>query len=294
MVNRRQIVDPPTFTPLPYGLLSVAQHPPIGDGHWQNGVTYQSRCLNAGDTTYSADCGMAVTGTGPAPPPPALTDNVDLTTRGATAFTAYAEFDCAPVGMANAAKIAEDALAQSADYDVERAFWTGKAANQTVVFPHLAANADIIDGDTLLQSTASVVVTGTPAPTVALGLLEQAIADCSNGQGVIHVQRKVLPALFKAQVIEIRGGQIVTKGGNLVAAGAGYPGTGPAGQAVTSSTSWMFATGPVFAYASQTRVNDLRTALDRTTNTVKYIAERTYVIGWDCCHAAVQTDISAA
>jgi hypothetical protein len=100
--------------------------------------------------------------------------------------------------------------------------------------------------------------------------------------------------LFKSQVIEVRGGVLMTKSGNLVAAGSGYPGTGPSGQAITPTTSWMFATGPVFAYASQTRVNDLRTALDRSTNTVKYIAERTYVIGWDCCHAAVQTDISAA
>lgn len=294
MVNRRQIVDPPTFTPLPYGLLSVAQHPANADGHWQNGVTYQSRCLNAGDTTYADDCGMAVTGTGPAPPAPDLSDNVDLTTRGATAFVAYAEFDCAPVGMPDALKIAQDALAQSADYDVERAFWTGKAANTSVVFPHLAATADVFDGDILLQSTATVAATGTPAPSVALGLLEQAIGDCSNGQGVIHVQRKVLPALFKAQVVEVRGGVLVTKSGNLVAAGSGYPGTGPSGQAITSTTSWMFATGPVFAYASETRLNDLRSALDRTTNTVKYIAERTYVLGWDCCHAAVQTDISAA
>lgn len=294
MVNRRQIVDPPTFTPLPYGLLSVTQNPTAADLHWMNGITYQSRCLNAGDTTYADDCGMAVTGTGPAPPAPDLVDNVDLTNRGATAFVAYAEFDCSPVGMADAQKIATDALQQSAPYDVERAFWTGRAANTAVVFPHLAATADVLDGDVILQSTATVAATGSPSPSVALGLLEQAIADCSNGQGVIHVQRKVLPALFKSQLIEARGGQLVTKSGNLVAAGAGYPGTGPAGQAITATTSWMYATGAVFMYASQARVNELREALDRSTNTAKFIAERTYVIGWDCCHAAVQTDISAA
>jgi hypothetical protein len=294
MVNRRQIVDPPTFTPLPYGLLSVTQNPTPGDPHWQNGITFQSRCLNAADTTYSADCGIAVTGTGPAPAPAPRQDNVDLTNRGATAFSVYAEFDCAPVGMANAAKIAEDALAQDGVYDVERAFWTGVAGGQTVVFPHLAANAQILDGDVVLQSAATVAVTGTPAPTVALGLLEQAIVDCSNGQGVIHVQRKVLPTLFYHNLIEARGGQLVTKSGNLVAAGSGYPGTGPAGQAITATTSWMFATGPVFAYASATRVTSQRDALDRTTNTVKYIAERTYLLGWDCCHAAVLVDTSAA
>jgi hypothetical protein len=298
VVNRRQIVDPPTFTPLPYGLLSVTQNPTTADAHWANGITYQSRCLNAADTTYSSDCGIAVTGTGattgPAPAPAGRTGNTTLTNRGATAFSVYAEFDCAPVGMADAAKIAEDALAQDGAYDVEHAFWTGVAGGQSVVFPHLASNADVTDNGVLLQSTATVAVTGSSAPTVALGMLEQSIADCSNGVGVIHVQRKVLPTLFYHNLIEVRGGQLVTKSGNLVAAGSGYPGTGPAGQAITATTSWMYATGPVFVYASPTRINDVRTGLDRTTNTMKYIAERTYLLGWDCCHTAVLVDISAA
>lgn len=294
MVNRRQNVNPPTFTPSQFGLLTVAQTPDSSDAYWQNGVTYQVRCVNSADTWY--DPCIAVTGTGAPPAAPAKTGSANLVTRGATPFTVYAEFACSPIGIDDASKIATDALAQSANWEVEFAFWTGLAGGKSVVFPHLAASTQVLDADgIILQSAATTIVTGAGVNVrVGLGLLEEAIGNCSNGQGVIHVQRKVASALFYSQLVEMRGGQLYTKTGNLVAVGSGYPGTGPTGQAITSTTSWMFATGAVFAYTGPVRVLNQRETLDRTTNTVAMLAERTYLLGWDCCHAAVQVDISAA
>jgi len=293
VANRRQNIDPPTFTPSQYGLLTVAQTPPSADAHWMNGVTYQTRCINSADTIYDA-C-IAVTGTGPPPAAPSKTNNTSLVFRGATPFTVYTEFACAPIGIADAQQIATDALAQSAPWEVEYAFWTGKAANQNVVYPHLAAGTQVLDADSIILQSAATTVTGSAVNVrVGIGLLEEAIGNCSNGQGVIHVQRKVLSALFFSQLVESRGGQLFTKSGNLVAVGSGYPGTGPTGQAITAITSWMFATGTVFAMTGPVRVLNQRETLDRTTNTVAMLAERTYLLGWDCCHAAVQVDISAA
>jgi hypothetical protein len=53
----------------------------------------------------------------------------------------------------------------------------------------------------------------------------------------------------------------------------------------------MYATGAVFYFRGDVMVNPRAESLDRSVNTVKMIAERTYVLGWDCCHFAVQTSL---
>ena len=42
-------------------------------------------------------------------------------------------------------------------------------------------------------------------------------------------------------------------------------------------------TPPIFAYRTNPRVFSRETTLDRTVNTVEAIAERTYLLGFDCC-----------
>ena len=46
-----------------------------------------------------------------------------------------------------------------------------------------------------------------------------------------------------------------TWNGNLVAAGAGYPGTAPDGSDPAAGTSWIYGTGPVFIYRSDVSYN---------------------------------------
>jgi hypothetical protein len=290
----RLIVNAPTFTPSPYGLLSVAQQVTPDGPHWQNGITWQTRCLvPMGQLTYD-EC-ISVTGSGESPPEPSpKTDVVDLTYRGATPFTAYAKFDCSLAGMDEALKIASDALAQSESWQVERAFWTGIADDTAVVFPHLAANAEVLDAQSIeLQSPASIVVTGAAIDVATgLGLLEAALADCYNGVGVIHVPVKLLPTLQAHSLVVAQSGKLRTLNGNLVSVGGGYPGTSPSGAAPATGEAWMYATGAVFMYRSEVKIPaDKISSVNRTTNTREMIAERTYVLGWDCCHHAVLVDL---
>lgn len=276
----RQLVDLPTaFTPLPYGLWDTVQQP-SGDGpHWQQGINWIERCP-VGGSTYD-EC-LSVTGTGAPPEPPAKTANVDQTTRGALPFTVVAEFECAPVGLGEAESVASDALARVEQTQVETAFWTGVAGGQPVVFPHLAADTEVLDGTVVLQPVASPAVTGADVAQ-ALGALEQELADCYAGQGLIHVPRSVLPTLAAWNLIVERDGRLYTTAGNLVVAGTGYTGSGPDGAAPAAGTAWIYATGAAWGYRSDPYVTRLRDSLDRTSNTLRMLAERTYLIGFECC-----------
>jgi hypothetical protein len=276
----RQLIDLPTvFTALPYGLWDTIQTPSSDGSHWQNGVTWIERCPT-GATTYD-EC-LSVTGVGAPPEPPAKTANVEQNIRGALPFTVYAEFECSPVGLAEAESVASDALARVEQTQVETAFWTGAAGGQAVVFPHLAADTEALDGDIVLQPVASPAVTGADV-VHALGALEQELADCYAGQGLIHVPRSVLPTLAAWNLIVERDGRLYTTAGNLVVAGTGYTGSGPDGAAPAAGTAWIYATGAAWGYRSDPYVSRLRDSLDRTSNTLRMLAERTYLISFECC-----------
>jgi hypothetical protein len=42
----------------------------------------------------------------------------------------------------------------------------------------------------------------------------------------------------------------------------------------------------VFGYRSDVFATQVRDSLDRAENTVEMLAERTYVMAWECCHMA--------
>ena len=296
MPGPRVEVSPPTTTPSPYGLLSVVQtRYDVADQHWRNGVIYGPLCgLNGGNggaVTFDDFC--AVSGVGSKAP------TAGRFWRGATPFTPYAEIDCSPVGgfwddptFADAEQLVAAALQRSESWQVERAFWTGSApvgANNLQVYPHLAANAAVLSTGDLFAvtlQTAATTITGTVDPVEGLGWLEKRLADCYGQQGVIHITPMIAVAMDAYGLLKKVAQQLQTINGNLVAIGNGYPGTGPDGT-TTAGAEWAYATGAVFAYRSgqvQFRRED---SFDRTENTLKMIAERTYVLGWDCCHFAI-------
>jgi hypothetical protein len=289
VAGARQIVDPPAFTSLPYGLWDAAQTRTPDNPHWQQGITWIERCPT-GDTTYD-EC-LSVTGTGAPPEPAVKTDNVDQTFRGATPFTIFTEFDCSPVGLRDAATVAEDALARIENQQLETAFWTGTAGAQTLVFPHLAADAEVVDEqDIVLQPAATPLVTGGADVAHALGALEAELADCYAGQGIIHVPRDALPTFAAWNLVVEEGGRLFTRAGNLVVVGGGYTGTGPDGAAAPEGRSWIYATGAVFGYRGEVQVRSPRESIDRAANTLRMIAERTYVLGFECCLIAALVDL---
>jgi hypothetical protein len=296
MAGPRQIVDGPSFAPLPYGLWEAVQQPAAAGPHWQNGITWIDRCPT-GDTVMD-EC-IAVTGTGGAPTGQAtLSSNTVQTNRGATSFTVYAEFDCSPVGLSDAASVASEALDRVEQWQVERAFWTGVAGKSgtvatTTVFPHLAANATLSDSaGILLQPAASPTATGSDDDVaIVLGKLEAALDDCYHGAGLIHVAREAVDTLFAWNLLRDMDGKLYTKAGHRVVVGAGYTGSGPDGTAAAANTSWMYATGAMFGYRSAVDMPTTTQSFDRVENTYHLIAQRTYVLGFECCLLAARVNL---
>lgn len=292
--SMRLVVEPPVFQPSPYGLLTVADPRPTTDPHWQMGITYVDTCGGAGVTldpcTTSAP---AITGAGSIP------SKAPTTTRsmwGATPFTIFVEVDCSPVDFWERREdVMRQALNRFESFQVERTFWTGLAPERNNsggtangVFPHLAANAAVIEtgniGPAITLQQAATVPTGAALNAVdALGVLEGALAGCLNGTGTIHVPQALAPTL--ALLLQKQGNRLVTPNGNTVAIGAGYPGTSPSGTAPALGTAWMYATGPVIMYRSEPNMRLLEGGglLNRSIDTVKAIVERTYLLAYDCC-----------
>lgn len=302
MAGARQIIDGPLFTPLPNTLWDAAQH--LGTGtvgaHWQQGVTWMDRCRGGG-TVYE-EC-IAVTGTGGTPAAQiAMASNVTQQYRGATPFTVYAEFDCSPVGQEKTYTYdkAVEALDASEAYQVGKAFWTGTAgssgAAQTTVWPHLAANSTLDDPQIIRLQTAATVVTGGLAssqdPAAVMGLLESSLASCYGGQGVIHIAPTALPSFVAWDLVGGENGEpLRSPAGHLVISSPGYTGTGPDGTTPAAPTSWVYATGAVFGFRSDVFARPFPSTFDRSENTVKHIASRTYLLGFECCLYAALVDL---
>jgi hypothetical protein len=285
-------VNPPSFTLPPYGLLTAVDMRSGSDPHWLAGVEWQTVC-GGGGSTYdecvwlNATNGLVISGAAPKVP------TADTSTWGATPFTVYEEIDCSPVGFYDdAEKRVRDTLIRNEQFQVERIFWSGAVGDQALgQYPHLASTTQVnavgANGFVTTLQNAATVITGTGlCAQAALGLLEDTFADCYRGTGVIHVPLQLIPYFDEAYLLHREGNRLVTTNGNTVVAGSGYPGTSASGT-TTAGALWMFMTPPVFAYRSAIRVFTKETALDRTVNTVKAIAERNYLLAYDCCLVAV-------
>lgn len=253
--------------------------------HWEAGVIWEPLCAAAG-ATYD-EC-LVVTGAGVVAEPAVKTATEVSNRRAATPFTVYARKDCSAPGTWEdmPADIIES-LTEGEGWQVERTFWTGLAGGNKVVSPHLAANASLIDNNDTLQLAATQVVTGTGVDLVeGLGKLEQALANCYQGQGVIHVPVGLAAEMAtQLQLIKV-GSRYQTPAGNLVALGRGYTGSAPDGTS-TANTYWIYATGAVFYMRGALRQVTNTQAFRENVNTLQQLAERTYIVGWDCCLLAV-------
>lgn len=286
MTSGRNFVRAPARTSLLYGLESVAQVLPDGDAHWRLGVR-----------TDVDPCGTAnvATETCPATGAPATkTATGPMTTRTSNPFTVYSMPVCSTVGRTSEWEdIVKRGLLAGEWRAVEREFWTGDAGT----IPHLAEDTAVtgigFDANVVEQSAATVVTGGPVGVTYGLALLEEALGSCYGAEGVIHVPPAVLTVMKGAGLIIVDGNRLRTPNGHLIAAGAGYPGTSPAGGAATPGTRWIYATGAVWITRSDIDVTGtVGQAVDRAKNTLWLVAERTYLLGWDCCHLAMQVSIS--
>jgi hypothetical protein len=128
-------------------------------------------------------------------------------------------------------------------------------------------------------------------PVEGLALLEKTIGGTKKA-GVIHASPATITywSRFKLITEPTKAGLLYTMSGTSVVDGFGYigavpdaAGTMPAGT-LSATEDWAFATGPLKIWREPgitVYPGTYLEALDRTSNTLTYFAERTYVITWD-------------
>jgi hypothetical protein len=180
----------------------------------------------------------------------------------ATAFVVFGEALCSPIGGGfNEVKGLADAhLFAREEARAEQAFWTGDLGNT----PNLSG------------------ANGYPAPVSAgthdtaedaLAAVEYGIGVEYGSQGVIHMSRRTASLL--AKYLENRGGRLYTRALQTpVVAGAGYP-----------DVPEIIGTPALLGYRSEVFTSSARPGdlLDRASNDLYAVAERTYVVGFDPC-----------
>jgi len=102
---------------------------------------------------------------------------------------------------------------------------------------------------------------------VGLAVAEQELADLYRGAGVLHMSRGTATVLCDNLYMD--GGIMRTKLGTPVAIGGGY-----------DTPGLIYGTGPVVIYRGE--VDTRQQAISKPNNKVSYIAQRDYVVGWDC------------
>lgn len=83
------------------------------------------------------------------------------------------------------------------------------------------------------------ITSGATSVQDAFAVLEQQIGEASANRGMIHLRPMALHGLVEADVVRREGNIWLSPMDNIVVPGRGYPGTGPAGQAV-GATEWMY------------------------------------------------------
>lgn len=285
MVSQRDWASPPEFRPLPFRLrdaITVEQFV----GHQKLCVQYQpDDCSFPLETTT-----QCLTGTGVSKTP---TGGANW--RGADAFAVYTWIDCDLVGLGEAELKQRTLRAHQNNVQtvVEEVFWTGGDFGTHQYLATETPVTEVSGGSTINLQTGATSVTGTYDIVKAISILEGQMASCYGGVPLIHVPRSVTPYLSDHHLITKSGQVFKTDNGSIVIPGPGYPGTGPAGQAATADTVWIYATGNMKMLQSDTNfiAKDAAQLLRRTNNSTYLILEQWFMFFWDCCHFAIQVDL---
>jgi hypothetical protein len=136
----------------------------------------------------------------------------------------------------------------------------------------LAAGEEYAAESALWDSMSTVTATAAAGPVSALGAVEAELGKGYHGTGVIHMSRFLGIALAN-QLVKV-GSQLQTIIGTPVVVGGGYD------QAATEAgPHTIYGTGSIIVRRGVVETVD---AVDRALNDIYSLAERTYVVGWDC------------
>lgn len=261
----------------PYGLFSVLSPRSDESGHWQNGIRWEALTCQPASGRSGAECSDEE-----AIGLPKQLDRDPGEHGAAASFAVYGHYTCTPGGHTpeEAQELANQHLLAREEAFVEGALWDGRLGNT----PNLADDAADLTSGTAVASAA------------ALARIEDWIAQNYGSLGMIHATRGAVLVLSQQGLVVVRGSRLETLVGTPVVAGAGYPNTSPTGTTPTTGDYWVYGSPPIFGYRSEVftssnRVGDL---LNRGTNDLTSIAERSYSLGYDPCGTAAALFTSAS
>lgn len=266
-------IDPPTMPPVPPGIFDVALGPmPFPEVAAQGGgVIYVPDVCVDSVYVYNIQC-PAVTGS-------KTFSAIDAAVSGAP-FGVLATYTCSSIGFSfdEADSRVRRRLAMREQRGVEQRLWQGSSGALGTVTG-------------LFRSATNLGAASCPAE--AVGLLEQTLADNGVVGGMIHARVGMSTYFAADHIIETvpgsSGRKFSTRLGTPYVFGQGYDGTGPTGQATTSSTEWLYASGRVLLWRDDTVwTPPVGQVMDRSLNTVSLAAERIYAAAVECGVWAVQ------
>ena len=259
LLNTYHQVSAPPAVPYRYGLFSVVEPRTAAiegvtiDEHWRLGVQWQSQ-----------SCGEIKITTGPCIADERLNLDPDelCSVLQYDPFTLYAYNDDAIPGhtLAEHEANAITRLTKGEQNGAEQYLW-----QQMITAAGAASDA-----------TAYPIHIG-------LGLAEQQISETYEAQGVLHMSR--LTAMACAPFLKVEGGRMLTALGTPVVIGAGYV----SGSSTATDLGTIIATGPLVMYRGD--IDTRENAVNKAINSVSIIAQRDYVIGWDCSALAVDVSL---
>jgi hypothetical protein len=255
--------------PLRYGLFQAAVGPlelPIHAR--QGGLQYVNEICGEG-FGYEVNCIDALD-------PKTFDSGLEIVTG--VPFVVYSTILCGSVGFTQAEfnAMAVSRLLSVEQTIVEQVFSSG-AVGQA---PSLANNTP----------AATIIATGGVSAVDVVSELENAIY-CTSQYGppaYLHMPLAVINELISEHLLSWDGTRWRTPMGSIVSAGC-YSNLDPAGAAAADGTFWIYATGQTAIFRSpdsEIFVAPVEGTLDRTTNQQLILAEREYVVTFECASYA--------
>lgn len=279
------VSTPPLIRPR-FGLLSVTQFPEPPDSvHWQFGVTWEGvKCTPANITNGLICDDTPVT---PFNIPKETDRGVPL--YAGSPFVVYGDYECGVVGrpLREARERALANLYAGEDRAVERAVQLGEAGNALSLVGSAVDITPAVGGVSIVEAVAA---------------LEQYAAVNYAGLPTLHMTPYLATYAANEHLVCAKmsenGWRLYTEGmGTPVAAGGGYVDVGPDASESPGSPGdgirWMYVTGQVYVWRSEPWITPPNegASVDRLQNNVTVLAERTYVVGWECQAAAIRVDL---
>jgi len=243
ILPRIEVAGPPVL-PSPFGLFTIAPMETQPDERWTAGVWWRSvLCGGLGATENPCTVDSEVDAK--------MANAYCTVNESSVAFTVYARSDESMGGAPLAEKFAaaRAALLAGEQSVVERQMWA------------------------LLGSLAGFSPPGADA-VEAIAFAEANLRADYPGQAIIHVNPATV--MLGSDAIYRSGQTLETLTGARVIAGSGYT-PGGVGPGIEMD---VYASGPVVMFRGP--VVDLGQHVERETNTVQAVVERSYVIGVDC------------